>query len=194
MPPSPAPASSAPPAFRLVVIGTSGSGKTTFAARLAAAAGLTHVELDVVNWRPGWYSLCHREPEVFTRLVTEATGGDRWVVSGGYSEVRRMLWSKATHLVWLDLPRWVVMRQVIWRSFGRAFWPRDVFPGCREDVWRMFTKDHPIRWAWDTHDARRPRYEAMLQEPAFAHLKVSRCLSRPEADAALGRLIAEARA
>ena len=178
--------------MRVVVIGTSGSGKTTFASRLSKQLGIPHVELDLVNWQPGWYSLSESEPDRFIALVDAATASDRWTVSGGYSKVRRMLWSKATHLVWLDLPKRVVMRQVIWRSLGRAALPRDVFPGCRDDVWRLFTREHPIRWAWTTHDSRRPRYEEMLNEPEFAHLKVLRCLSREDVNNAFAQLAGEA--
>jgi adenylate kinase family enzyme len=36
-----------------VVLGTSGSGKSTFAGRLAAATGIARIELDEINWRPG---------------------------------------------------------------------------------------------------------------------------------------------
>ena len=39
---------------RIVVVGTTGSGKSTVARALARAGGLTYVELDAFNWRPGW--------------------------------------------------------------------------------------------------------------------------------------------
>jgi adenylate kinase family enzyme len=39
---------------RLVVVGTSGSGKTTMAAHLARALGVVHVELDALQHGPDW--------------------------------------------------------------------------------------------------------------------------------------------
>ena len=39
---------------RTVVIGTSGSGKSTVSARLAKSLGSDHVELDSIFWGPGW--------------------------------------------------------------------------------------------------------------------------------------------
>jgi cytidylate kinase len=42
---------------RVVVVGNSGSGKTTFALRLAQALDLTHVELDSIYHQPGWTPL-----------------------------------------------------------------------------------------------------------------------------------------
>ena len=37
--------------MRIVVVGTSGAGKTTLARRIAALLVLPHIELDVLIWR-----------------------------------------------------------------------------------------------------------------------------------------------
>jgi adenylate kinase family enzyme len=174
--------------MRCVVIGTSGSGKSTFARRLAQARAMGWVELDLINWRPGWQDRNTHEPEAFVADVEAAIAADAWAVSGGYSKVRRLIWARATHLVWLDLPRWLVMRQVLTRSLGRAMGGGDVFPGCREDWARLVAPDHPIRFAWRTHARRRETFTALLAEPDFAHLAVTRVTSRREAEAALTRL------
>ena len=50
------------PGLRVLVIGTSGSGKSTFAEKLAGEAGIAHLALDVINWRPGWYNRSAEEP------------------------------------------------------------------------------------------------------------------------------------
>lgn len=39
---------------RVVVVGTSAAGKTTFARGLAAALGVSCVELDELNWSSDW--------------------------------------------------------------------------------------------------------------------------------------------
>ena len=36
--------------MRIVVVGTSGAGKTTLARRIAALLKLPHIELDAINW------------------------------------------------------------------------------------------------------------------------------------------------
>jgi len=43
-----------PPARRIAVVGVTGCGKTTFAAALAAALDLAHIELDALHWEPDW--------------------------------------------------------------------------------------------------------------------------------------------
>jgi adenylate kinase family enzyme len=39
---------------RIAVVGTSGAGKTTFAARLAALLDCRHIELDAFQHGPNW--------------------------------------------------------------------------------------------------------------------------------------------
>lgn len=39
---------------RIAVVGASGSGKTTFARRLAERLGIPHIELDAIHWGPDW--------------------------------------------------------------------------------------------------------------------------------------------
>lgn len=61
--------------MRVMVVGISGAGKSTFAARLAEAAGLRVVELDLLNWGPGWYNRSAEEPEALINAIDAATQG-----------------------------------------------------------------------------------------------------------------------
>ena len=180
--------------MRVVVIGSSGSGKSTFAARLAGACDLARIELDALNWGPDWLNRSADEPEVFERLVDAAIAADRWVTDGNYRAAMTRTLPKATHLVWLDYPRSVVMRRVIWRSFRRATEGRELWPGTgnREDFRRWLDKEHPIRWAWDTFQRRRAQYEILFADARLAHVEKHR-LGRPaQADRLIARLAADA--
>src|SRR5437763_7424142 len=103
--------------MRLVVVGSSGSSKTTMARALSQSLGVRHIELDALNWGPGWLNRSVDAPEDFVRRVEAAAAGEAWVADGNYSKARAVLWPRATGFVWMDTPRRVVMRQVIWRSF-----------------------------------------------------------------------------
>src|SRR3954471_23276601 len=100
--------------MRLVVVGASGSGKTTMAKALAGALGLPCVELDAINWQPGWRPISTEDPDEFLRRVADAASGESWVMDGNYTKVREAHWARATAFVWMDPARSVVMRQVIW--------------------------------------------------------------------------------
>ncbi len=45
------------PGARIVVIGASGSGKTTFSNQLAGKLAYNHIELDAIHWLPDWQEM-----------------------------------------------------------------------------------------------------------------------------------------
>ncbi len=174
--------------MRVMVAGTSGAGKTTFAAQVAQGMGCAHIELDAINWQANWHGLHDHDPEEFKRRTAEAVAADAWVCDGNYGLVRSIVLARATHVVWLDYERGVIMRRVIWRSLVRAITRKELFGGNRENARRLFAKDHPIRWAWDTFHRRRHGYEALFAGPECAHLRVYRLRHPRDANGALARL------
>ena len=62
---------------RVVVVGSSCSGKTTLAKQIADEPGIQHIELDAIHWMPNWVQ---RPPEELRKLTAEAVAQDRWVV------------------------------------------------------------------------------------------------------------------
>ena len=70
--------------MRIVVVGTSGAGKTTLARRIAAMLVLPHIELDAINWQSGWRDLTRHDPEEFVCRVNEAVQAEAWVLVGNY--------------------------------------------------------------------------------------------------------------
>ena len=180
--------------MRIVVVGASGSGKTTMARALAGALGAPHIELDAINWQPGWRDISVQDPEAFFRRVADAAAGEAWVIDGNYTKARQAHWSRATAFVWMDMDRWVVMRQVIWRSFSRAVTKRELWPGSgnKELFRRWLDREHPIRWAWDTWAMIRARYAQMFAGGVFEGRPVYRVGSAREAKRLVARLASEA--
>lgn len=121
--------------LRVVVVGTSGAGKSTFSAALAARLGCTHVELDRLYWGPGWQAVPH---ERFEHAVEQATTAPRWVADGNYSAVRELLWGRATHVVWLNFGRWTVFSRVLRRTLARGLLRTRLSHGNRESMRMAF--------------------------------------------------------
>lgn len=174
--------------MRVVVIGTSGSGKTTLALRIAATFALPFIELDGLHWGPNWSALSETDPDEFARRVRNAISADAWVSDGNYAMVRDLIWPRATHLVWLDYSRPVVMFRVVKRSFARALDQKELWSGNRESWRRMFRASHPIRFAWRTWRERRARFEYLLNQAQYRHLVVLRLRRPREAASVLARL------
>jgi adenylate kinase family enzyme len=166
--------------MRISVQGTSGAGKTTLARRLARRLGLPHIEIDAINWLPGWRDLNTHDRDRFGARVAQALAAESWVCDGNYSLVRPLVLARATDVIILDYDRAVVMRRVIWRSFQRALLQTELWPGTgnRESFRRWLDPGHPIRWAWDTHARRRALFAEMVADPAFAHIRFHH-LTRP---------------
>lgn len=162
--------------MRIAVLGCSGSGKSTLARRLGERFALPVVELDALNWGPDWFDRSKRDPQDFALRVDAAIAADRWVTDGNYSAVRGRIFRRATQIIWLDYDRAVIMPRVIRRSFIRALSKDELWPGTgnREEFRRWIDKDHPIRWAWRTHKARRAGYTEMFADPRLAGLAVHR--------------------
>ena len=140
---------------KILVIGSSGAGKSVFAARRAKRTGLPLIHLDAMYWRPGWVKTPKDE---WTRTVDELLARDRWVMDGNYAGTLDRRLAACDTVVFLDLPRtvclWnVVKRRIAFRDGGRP----DMTPGCEERVtWEL------IRWIWGYPRKQRPRVIARL--------------------------------
>jgi len=156
---------------RISVIGTSGAGKSTSARELARIVGCSFLELDSVYHQADWTPLPADE---FRGRVADAVAGESWVIDGGYSAVRDIVWGRADTVIWLDLPKRVVMRRIVWRTIKRMAGRAELWNGNRERRRNLFTWDPQesvIAWAWHTYDSRRERYTAAAADPANAHLE-----------------------
>jgi adenylate kinase family enzyme len=165
---------------RISVVGSAGAGKSTTGRQLAHILGVPFVELDSIYHQPDWVSLT---PEEFRRRVVEAAAGDGWVIDGNYSVARPLVWARADTVVWLDLPRRTVMRQVIRRTLRRVAFRVELWNGNRERWANLFTwvpEDSVISWAWHRHAVYRERYAAAAADPAYAHLRFVRLRDRGE--------------
>jgi adenylate kinase family enzyme len=170
---------------RVYVVGNSGSGKSTLAAALADKLGATYLELDSVFHQPGWKPL---EREAFRERIEAFTQAPTWVVDGNYSAVRDIVWNRADTVVWLDLPRRRVMRQLLGRTLRRMATGAELWNGNRErwqNLFRLDPTESILVWAWTKHAAYRERYLAAMDDPANTHLKFIQLRSRKDAAALL---------
>lgn len=179
---------------RVAVLGCSGSGKTTAARAIAERLNLVHIELDALSHQANWTPT---PPDEFqASLVSamdeaEASHGG-WTVCGGYdSVIDPIRLPRADTIVWLDLPRPVVMRQSIGRTIRRAVTREELWNGNREPLTNFYRWDpekNVIRWAWTTFDDKRQRNIDHIANGDWDHADVHRLCSRREVDAFVASL------
>jgi adenylate kinase family enzyme len=136
------------PARRIAVTGCSGSGKSTLGRALAELLGIPYTELDGLFHGPDWTP----RPE-FEADVAALASGPEWITEYGYTLARPLLGPRAELLVWLDLPRWRVMTQVVPRTVRRRLAREELWNGNLEPPLHtvLTDPDHIVRWAWRTH-------------------------------------------
>lgn len=177
---------------RISVVGNSGSGKTTVAIGIASALGVPHLELDAVFHQPNWEPL---ERELFRARVAQFIAADGWVVDGNYSAVSDLVWQRADTVVWMDLPRRQIMRQLAARTIRRMITRTELWNGNTEslrNLLRLDPEESILLWAWTQHAKYVQRYGSAQRDPANRHLTFIRLRSRAEAARFLADLAAEA--
>ena len=155
---------------RVLVVGTSGAGKTHFAKRLAGLLDAPHVELDALFWLPGWVQ---RERADFKAQVRQAIAPERWVVDGNYSRVRPIVWPRATAVIWLNYSPLVVGWRAISRTIVRATTRQELFSGNRESFLKsFFSRDSILVWVFYSYRKNQRRYRALFKRRAYPNLEV----------------------
>jgi adenylate kinase family enzyme len=165
---------------RVVVIGTSCSGKTTLAQALAQTLGVPHIELDRLHWLPNWQE---RPLPAFRALVSESIDQQRWVLDGNYSKVRDLVWPRATDLVWLNYSFLVVFGRALRRTFRRVIYQEMLFSGNRETLPQVFfNRESILWWVIRTYRRRKNEYPQLFAMVDHAHLRVIELCTPDEAD------------
>ena len=142
---------------RILVIGSSGTGKSTLARQLASKLALPVIHLDKEYWLPGWVA---PEPDAWQTRVEELVAREAWVMDGNYSGTFAVRVPRADAIVWLDLPRRIFFPRAVWRiakGYGRV--RPDLPPGCPEKIDLEFL----FKWVWTYPTRSRPRTLSLLE-------------------------------
>jgi adenylate kinase family enzyme len=167
---------------RIVVVGTTSSGKSTLASQLAQKISADFIELDALHWEPNWVEA---PDKVFRERVIKATNSMSWVVAGNYSAVRDVVWLRAEVIIWLDYPFHIVFWRLLTRTIRRVATREILFAGNIENGWthlKLWSEESLFHWLLKTYWRRKREYPMLFALPQNAHLKIIRFKHPKEAE------------
>lgn len=135
---------------RIMIIGSGGSGKSTFARNLGEKTGLPVIHLDKEYWKPNWQETAKDE---WHRKVEEFVERDSWIIDGNYGGTMDIRLNKADTVIFLDLPTVtciysIIKRRIIYLNKTRP----DMCDGCKEKMDLEF-----FLWVWNYKKRSRPK-------------------------------------
>lgn len=143
---------------RILVVGTSGSGKTTIAQAIAARTGVPHFASDDFYWEQDW------KPAPIAcvdRLLDEVLAKSSWVLDGNFEHRWETVWNQADLIVWLDYSLPTVLWQVARRNVGWFLSRRIVWSGNRMTLYRVISG---VRHSLQSHCRKRNVYPRYLDQ------------------------------
>lgn len=98
---------------RILVLGSSGSGKTTFSLRLSRILCIDAVHLDAIFWKPGWISTPQPEWRV---IVSSLIRRESWIMDGTYESTLDLRIPVSETVIVVERSRWSCLWRVLKRK------------------------------------------------------------------------------
>lgn len=148
---------------KILIIGSAGSGKTTFSKKLHEILEIPLIHLDKEYWQPNWQSPDH---DKWVARVDEILEKEEWILDGNYKSTLEKRIAKAELVIFLDLKRTVCVRSVLKRiKMYRGKTRDDLNSECPEKFdWEF------LKWVWSFPKKYRPEILALLEK--YSSVKV----------------------
>jgi hypothetical protein len=163
---------------RILILGRTGSGKTTLARELAESIGVPHVELDALYFGPNFRGV---PLAVLRERTSAAIAGERWVTDGNKSAVRDLVWPRADTVIWLDYPFvvsvWRLGKRALRRTSALKAQVAESHDGDAGLPGQLLAAAKGVLTALRSHRGQRRRFPKMFAEERNQHLAVVRLRS-----------------
>lgn len=173
--------------MKINVIGSSGSGKTTYGKRISKALDIPFIELDAIFWKPNWELSSDEE---FFPKIEEALNQESWVLDGNYSRSIPIKWRDVDLVIFVDHTFIRTIYQATKRAISRIISKEELWEGSgnRETLRSLLSKDSIILWAINQYKSARTRFDGYTKDKQFSHIRFVRVRSRKELDQLLNDL------
>lgn len=124
---------------KIVVVGVSASGKSTFSRSLAQKTHLPLFHMDEIMWRPGWKYIGDQKT---IEALREITGKNQWIIDGYITtQARSFVFEKADVIFHLDYNPYLLCWRYIKRCIKHRKKPRPELPNNPDKFsWEFFMR------------------------------------------------------
>ena len=137
---------------RVIVIGSPGAGKSTFARKLRDKTGLPLFYLDMIWHLPDRTNISREE---FDARLSEIIAGDKWIIDGNYGRTMEMRLKACDTVILLDYPLEVCLDG----ARTRVGQKREEMPWIEEKLDEEFRQ-----WIQDFPNEQLPRIYQLLEQ------------------------------
>jgi len=144
---------------KILILGSCGAGKTTFAKRLHELIGIKIIHLDQCYWKPNWM---RTEKDEWENEVKKLIQKEEWIMDVNYRSTLDIRIPAADTIIWLDFSRFVCLWRTIKRKIKNDRF--DKLDGCHERINFDF-----IKWIlWNFPRQNRKQLLKILREIKLA--------------------------
>ena len=140
---------------KIIVIGSSGAGKTYFSKRLSKTLNIELIHIDRVYWGPGW-----TEPTIneWKATLAQILSRESWIIDGNFTNSLDMRLAACDTVIFLDIRRTLCTWRVIRRTL--RFYRRRR-PDMANECYERF--DWPfLLFIWNFPKVTRPKIMARI--------------------------------
>jgi len=138
---------------KIYILGTSGSGKTFLANKLARELKIKPIDLDDIYWIKKYTK--KRDKKIMKKRLKKLTKRKSWIIEGVYGSWIKEAIKKADLVIWLDPP----FRILSWRIFMRYLKKRD---STLKDTLNLIK--YAGKYKKETYSASYKSHKALLKE------------------------------
>lgn len=163
------------------VIGTTGSGKSTFSRRLAEQIKCPYIQMDQLFWKENWQE---SDDDEFFPEVKKAVSGSAWVLDGNYSRTNAIKWHNVDAIIWLDYSYPRTLLQLFNRTLNRISSKEELWPGTGNvETFRksFMSRESILLWFFKNYKKNKSRYSKLMKSSELKDVQLIHLRSPQEA-------------